>query len=59
VWAAADEPEQTVLDCLAVLPEQAGARLVDAALGRLVGKDLLHDRYLTMIRQAITDLDRR
>jgi very-short-patch-repair endonuclease len=40
------EPEQTVLDCLAVLPDQAGARLVDAALGRLVRKDLLHDRYL-------------
>jgi len=29
------------------LPEQAGTRLVDAALGRLVRKKLLHDRYLT------------
>jgi very-short-patch-repair endonuclease len=41
------EPEQTVLDCLAVLPRLAGARLVDAALGRLVHRELLQDRYLT------------
>jgi very-short-patch-repair endonuclease len=41
------EPEQTVLDCLAVLTQSAGAQLVDAALGRLVRGDLLHDRYLT------------
>jgi very-short-patch-repair endonuclease len=41
------EPEQTVLDCLAVLPPPAGQRLVDTALGRLVRKNLLYDRYLT------------
>lgn len=40
------EPEQTVLDCLAVLPQPAGARLVDQALGRLIRKELLHNRYL-------------
>jgi len=43
------EPEQTVLDCLAVLPSQAGAQLVDAALGRLVRRDLLHHRYLANV----------
>jgi very-short-patch-repair endonuclease len=40
------EPEQTVLDCLAVLPQPAGTRLVDTALGRLVREDLLRQRYL-------------
>jgi very-short-patch-repair endonuclease len=40
------EPEQAVLDCLAVLPQPAGEQLVDAALGRLVRTDLLRDRYL-------------
>jgi len=40
------EPEQTVLDCLAVLPQPAGAHLVDGALGGMVRRDLLQDRYL-------------
>lgn len=40
------EPEQTVLDCLAVLGQPEGMHLVGAALGRLVRRDLLHDRYL-------------
>lgn len=41
------EPEQAVLDCLAVLDRASGIRLVDAALGKQLRRDQLHSRYLT------------
>lgn len=39
-------PEQTVLDCLAVLDRPAGVRLVDRALSKHVRADALRARYL-------------
>ena len=39
-------PEQTVLDCLAVLDRPAGVRLVDRVLSKHVRVDALRERYL-------------
>lgn len=41
------EPEQTALDCLAVMDRATGIRMVDAALGRQLRQERLRDRYLT------------
>jgi very-short-patch-repair endonuclease len=43
------EPEQTVLDCLAVLDDRAGALLIDTALAGQARQEMLRSRYVDNI----------